>query len=199
MKKSCCGGTTGRRDPPPCGGDSRVPARSRSRPGGARGVRCARSPPSQPRTEGRQMAKPPSLTHAPCELSHLCSGCHLGVVGWAGRGKGEGNPVGAFAWLLSLLSPQSPESPPPSQAQNRKEGSRGCSFRRTARRPPPPPAGSLPPLSESISRGLPLVPQKLQLVGWGEDFSGDILPASRSPGRSDFPRETGIRLPRSRK
>ena len=65
--------------------------------------------------------------------------------------------MGAFARLLSLLSPQSPESPPPSQAQNRKEGSRGCPFRRTARRPPPPPAGSLPPLSESTS--FPLSPK----------------------------------------
>lgn len=164
-------------------------------------MRCARSPPSQPRAEGRQMAKQPSLAHALCELSHLCSGVSSGGcrLGWAGGGQGKSGG-GLCLAAFTFKSPE-PGVPTPFPGSEPERGKQRVFIQAdwTARRPPPPPAGSLPPVSESISHGLPLVPQKLQLVGWGEDFSGDILPASRSPGRSDFPRETGIRLPRSRK
>lgn len=49
-----------------------------------------------------------------------CSWCHSGVfaaVGWGEEGE---------AWLLSFLSPQTPELPPPFQAQNWKGGNREC-------------------------------------------------------------------------
>lgn len=122
---------------------------------------CAQSPAtaSRRKTPEGEAAKASSR---PRELSHLCSRVSFGgcLLGWAA--KAEGNPVGAFAWLLSLLSPQSPESPPPSQAQNRKEGSRGSSFRRTARKPPTStcrlPSSSLQKHLPRPSPGLPEAP-----------------------------------------
>lgn len=102
------------------------------------------------------------------------SGCHSGVVCWARRVKARGNPVGLWS-LLSLLSPQSLESPPLPRLRTGKREAEG--LHSWTAQPPLPPAGSLPPLSKSISHSLP-GPQKLQLVGWGK-ISGHLasLPA----------------------
>ena len=69
---------------------------------------CAQShPPSQPSAERRQMVKPPSLAHAPCELSHLCSRVSFGgcLLGWAGEGRGKSG--GGFC--LAAFTFKSPE------------------------------------------------------------------------------------------
>lgn len=111
------------------------------------------------------------------------------LVGW---GMGGRNPD-AFAWLLSFFkSPPPPsESPLPFQAQNRKGGKeRVLIIWADHSDVPHITAGSLPPLLLKHLLLPPPHPSPNEGEGQGR-FLGDMLPASPSSGRSDFPRETG--------